>query len=90
MPYLRSLFVHNSRAARDFALAAETEPSAPFRHLVLTGRNGSGKSSILEAIHHERLEGPGARGARASQLSATASEHQQRIEVLSQQLNDLA
>ena len=52
-PYLKSIYVYNSRAARHFRIDFEPKEDEEFRHLILTGENGSGKTSILHAIDTE-------------------------------------
>lgn len=50
-PYIKSLYVNNCYAYRNFAI--ELHDYKPFSHLILTGKNGSGKSTILRAIHRQ-------------------------------------
>ncbi len=48
-PYIKSLYVNDCYAYKDFNI--ELHDYKPFSHLILTGKNGSGKSTILKAIH---------------------------------------
>ena len=50
-PYIKSLYVNNCYAYRNFNI--ELHDYKPFSHLILTGKNGSGKSTILRAIHRQ-------------------------------------
>ena len=50
-PYIKSLYVNDCYAYRDFNI--ELHDYKPFSHLILTGKNGSGKSTILRAIHRQ-------------------------------------
>lgn len=48
-PYIKSLYVNDCYAYKDFNI--ELHDYKPFSHLILTGKNGSGKSTILRAAH---------------------------------------
>ena len=48
-PYIKSLYVNDCYAYKDFNI--ELQDYKPFSHLILTGKNGSGKSTILKAIN---------------------------------------
>ncbi|SOD78738.1 AAA family ATPase [Spirosoma fluviale] len=50
-PYIKSLYVNDCYAYKDFNI--ELHDYKPFSHLILTGKNGSGKSTILRAIHRQ-------------------------------------
>lgn len=50
-PYIKSLYVNDCYAYRDFSI--DLHDYKPFSHLILTGKNGSGKSTILRAIHNQ-------------------------------------
>lgn len=54
-PYLKAIYVYNSYADRHFEInfAADENAEKPFRHLILTGKNGSGKTTILKCINEE-------------------------------------
>ena len=54
-PYLKAIYVYNSYADRHFEInfAADAGAHKPFRHLILTGKNGSGKTTVLECINEE-------------------------------------
>ncbi|CAN5569397.1 hypothetical protein BH09BAC4_BH09BAC4_04160 [soil metagenome] len=52
-PYIKSLYVNDCYAYKDFNI--ELQDYKPFSHLILTGKNGSGKSTILKAINREFL-----------------------------------
>ena len=49
-PYIKSLYVNDCYAYRDFNI--ELHDYKPFSHLILTGKNGSGKSTILRIINN--------------------------------------
>lgn len=50
-PYIKSLYVNDCYTYKDFPI--ELYDYKPFSHLILTGKNGSGKSTILRAIHNQ-------------------------------------
>ncbi|MBC3786488.1 AAA family ATPase [Spirosoma utsteinense] len=54
-PYIKSLHVNNCYAYRNFNIALHDYK--PFSHLILTGKNGSGKSTILRAINRQFFSG---------------------------------
>ena len=47
-PYIKSLYINDCYAYKDFNV--ELHDYKPFSHLILTGKNGSGKSTILKTI----------------------------------------
>jgi len=47
-PYIKSLYVNDCYTYKDFNI--ELYDYKPFSHLILTGKNGSGKSTILKAV----------------------------------------
>ena len=47
-PYIKSLYVNDCYAYKDFNI--ELHDYKPFSHLILTGKNGSGKSTILRTL----------------------------------------
>ena len=49
-PYITSIHVNDCYAVKD--LDIPLKDYKPFSHLILTGKNGSGKTSILRAIDH--------------------------------------
>lgn len=49
-PYITSLRVNDCYAYKDFDIVLNNQK--PFSHLVLTGKNGSGKSTILRGINY--------------------------------------
>ncbi|MVM34932.1 AAA family ATPase [Spirosoma sp. HMF4905] len=49
-PYIKSLYVNDCYAYKDFNI--ELHDYKPFSHLILTGKNGSGKSTILRIINN--------------------------------------
>ena len=51
MTYLKSTYVYNCYTSQNFAIDFSPKPGEPFRHLILTGKNGSGKTTILEALN---------------------------------------
>ncbi|GAB3543789.1 AAA family ATPase [Spirosoma fluminis] len=50
-PYIKSLYVNNCYSYREFNI--QLQEYKPFGHLILTGKNGSGKSTILKSIHKQ-------------------------------------
>lgn len=55
--YIRKIHVHHNWVDRDFDIELTPEGEPGFRHLILTGRNGSGKTVTLNALHAELAEG---------------------------------
>lgn len=50
-PYITSIHVNDCYAYQDFDIPLfDYKPEKPFSHLILTGKNGSGKSTILRGI----------------------------------------
>jgi len=49
-PYIKSLYVNDCYAYKDFNIELHTYK--PFSHLILTGKNGSGKSTILRIVNN--------------------------------------
>ncbi|MDR0442411.1 MAG: ATP-binding protein [Treponema sp.] len=47
-PYINQIIVHNCYASKGFNIPKE--PLGVFKHIVLTGKNGSGKTTILNRI----------------------------------------
>ena len=47
-PYISSIYVNDCYAYQNFNI--ELTPNKPFSHLILTGKNGSGKSTILKNL----------------------------------------
>ena len=50
-PYIKSLHVNDCYAYQNFDI--NLHDYKPFSHLILTGKNGSGKSTILREIHQQ-------------------------------------
>ncbi len=50
IPYLKSIYVRDCYASQNFEIDFSPEDNEPFRHLILTGKNGTGKTTILNAI----------------------------------------
>jgi predicted ATP-binding protein involved in virulence len=48
-PYITSIHVNDCYTYQDFTI--DLLPNQPFSHLILTGKNGSGKSTILKALN---------------------------------------
>jgi predicted ATP-binding protein involved in virulence len=48
-PYIESIYVMDCFANKNFHIASN-QKSEPFRHFIITGKNGSGKSTILNRI----------------------------------------
>ena len=49
-PYLQSFVINDAYAVRNLTVPVFA-PSEPFKHLILTGRNGSGKTTVLRSIN---------------------------------------
>ena len=48
-PYIKSLKINNCYADKDFPIDTNPE-EGKFRHIILTGKNGSGKTTILNSL----------------------------------------
>lgn len=48
-PYLQSFVINDAYAVKNMTVPVSA-PGEPFKHLILTGRNGSGKTTVLRAI----------------------------------------
>lgn len=48
-PYLQSFVINDAYAVKNMTVPVFA-PGEPFKHLILTGRNGSGKTTVLRAI----------------------------------------
>ncbi|MGB1249942.1 MAG: AAA family ATPase [Candidatus Promineifilaceae bacterium] len=53
MTYIRSIYVYNNFVDKNFEIDFSPVNGEPFRHLILTGNNGSGKTNTLNAINLE-------------------------------------
>ncbi len=52
-PYITSIHVNDCYAYQDFDIPLfDYKPEKPFSHLILTGKNGSGKSTILRGLNN--------------------------------------
>jgi predicted ATP-binding protein involved in virulence len=49
-PYIKSIHVNDCFAYQNFDIDLPPLNGKPFSHLILTGKNGSGKTTILESI----------------------------------------
>jgi predicted ATP-binding protein involved in virulence len=89
MPYITRIEVFNHYKLPDFAVDFASTNGKPFRHLILTGPNGSGKTTILTRLAQDIaacIGGGGTRHARTiasqqiriqeQQLPITPAEHQ--------------
>ena len=47
--YLTELFIENVRHLKDITIPLSEKE---IKHLILTGRNGSGKTSVIESLSH--------------------------------------
>lgn len=52
-PYIKSIHVNDCYTYQNFDINLFDYPDKPFSHLILTGKNGSGKSTILKAIDNQ-------------------------------------
>ncbi len=59
-PYLQSLVINDAYAVKNLTVPV-FNPGEPFKHLILTGRNGSGKTTVLrriwQTVQHNRRYG---------------------------------
>jgi predicted ATP-binding protein involved in virulence len=56
-PYISSIYVNDCYAYQNFNIELANHDDFPFSHLILTGKNGSGKSTILrEIVSYSRRE----------------------------------
>lgn len=53
--YLQSIYVYTNYVDRHFSIDIFPSKNIEFKHLLLTGKNGSGKSTILKCIYKELL-----------------------------------
>ncbi len=53
--YLQSVYIYSNYVDSHFKIDFKPENSYPFKHLLLTGKNGSGKSTVLNCIYKELL-----------------------------------
>lgn len=53
-PYITSIHVNDCYTYQDFTI--DLLPNQPFSHLILTGKNGSGKSTILKALNNHLVK----------------------------------
>jgi predicted ATP-binding protein involved in virulence len=51
MTYLKSIYVNNCYVSQHFEIDFSPFNTTAFRHLILTGKNGSGKTTILKALN---------------------------------------
>jgi len=51
-PYFTSLHVNDCYTYQDFDIPIGEGEGKPFRHLILTGKNGSGKTTILKGLEY--------------------------------------
>lgn len=75
-PYITSIYVNDCYAYQNFNI--ELEKHQPFSHLILTGKNGSGKSTILRMINRFITS-----CLRGEDLRVTAKRQKESIEILS-------
>lgn len=52
-PYLQEIYVNDCYASKDFRIEFPAKEGETVRHLILTGKNGSGKTTILQALNRE-------------------------------------
>ncbi len=53
--YLRSVYIYSNFVDTHFEIDIAPEKNSQFKHLLLTGKNGSGKSTVLNCIYKELL-----------------------------------
>lgn len=52
-PYIKAIHVNDCFAYKNFDIAVPNLNGKPFSHLILTGKNGSGKTTILRGVEHQ-------------------------------------
>lgn len=50
-PYLQSIYVYNNYANQHFLIDFPPDKGEDFKHLIITGNNGSGKTTVLNSIN---------------------------------------
>lgn len=50
-PYIQKLIVNDCYAYQDLTIDTEVQEEGQFKHIILTGPNGSGKTTVLESIN---------------------------------------
>jgi len=70
MPYITRIEVFNHYKLPDFAVDFATTNGKPFRHLILTGPNGSGKTTILTQLARDITLSKGGTGTRHERTTA--------------------
>lgn len=56
-PYLQELIINDAYAVKNLRVPVFA-PGQEFKHLVLTGRNGSGKTTVLRSLYNELVGNP--------------------------------
>ena len=81
MPYIKEIAVHHVHHLREISIKVEdtTSPKNGPTHLMLTGRNGSGKTSVLQAIWEVMT--------RMTRSSVTADQYREWIEHYKQKMD---
>ena len=51
-PYIKSIQVNDCFAYKNFTIDLPNLNGKPFSHLILTGKNGSGKTTILRGVEY--------------------------------------
>lgn len=86
--YIDSLHIYDCYAYRDFRVPIGKGVEKPFRHLILTGKNGSGKTTILKQLDvelHRPKEGHKV-GKRTKKVSSQAQIGIEPTDILGQPL----
>jgi predicted ATP-binding protein involved in virulence len=65
MTYLKSTYIYNCYASQNFAIDFSPKQGESFRHLILTGKNGSGKTTILKVLNDILKKGQSEEGIMA-------------------------
>ncbi|WP_400191166.1 AAA family ATPase [Hymenobacter sp. B81] len=56
-PYLQQLVINDAYAVKNLTIPV-FEAGNEFKHLILTGKNGSGKTTVLSELYHEMIGNP--------------------------------
>lgn len=78
-PYIKSLYVNDCYTYKNFNI--DLYDYKPFSHLILTGKNGSGKSTILKVINRQFLQEKTDNSAKLSARAVVATEDENGVKV---------
>jgi predicted ATPase len=93
-PYLQSFVINDAYTVKNLTVPV-FEAGEPFKHLILTGRNGSGKTTVLRAItaviRNDNSNAPNSAAivAQAKNALATGTQPQNMVNYYQQQIDAL-